>query len=485
MLSTAVLWYRRDLRIHDLPALNHAVERYDRVIALYVVDDALLSGRHASANRAWFLRHALDALHAELQSRNSRLTVLRGDPRRLVPAFAADIRAQAIIVSRDYGPYGRRRDAGIEAAASAAGILFEAGRGLLVHEPSEVTRNEGGAYAVFSPFHRRWEALPVRQVLPAPEEIPSIASLRSPSGGTPAEVLGDPRPTAEPAFLLEPGEPAARRRLEAWADSGALGEYDIARDRLAAGGTSRLSQDLRWGTLSPVEVVSRCDGSGAGPTRFRSEIAWRDFYAHLLFHEARVAREAYRRDLDDVAWESDENVIDAWRAGRTGYPIVDAAMRQLRATGWMHNRARMIVASFLTKHLGVDWRIGEAHFMEHLVDGDPASNNGGWQWAASTGTDPQPYFRIFNPILQGRRHDPDGDYVRRWVPELAGITGGDVHEPPNGSYLPRIVDHASARARALAEYAERRSGGPGAQVQRRGQGLDRVRHPIGQDDDPR
>ena len=456
--STAIVWYRRDLRLHDHPALAHALTSFERVVPLYVVDDALMSGRRASANRAWFLRHALDALDTELRSRASRLIVLRGDPRSVVPAFATEIRAEGIVVSRDYGPYGRARDAGVEAAARAAGIRFEAGRGLLVHEPSVVTSNEGGAYAVFSPFHRRGEALPVRPVLPAPEAIPSLARLRAPSGATPAEVLGDPRPTAEPAFLLEPGEPAARRRLDAWSTSGALREYDIARDRLAADGTSRLSQDLRWGTLSPVEVLTRCVGPGAGPLRFRSELAWRDFYAHLLFREPRVARESFRRELDGVAWETDQNVIDAWRAGRTGYPIVDAAMRQLRATGWMHNRARMIVASFLTKHLGVDWRIGEAHFMEHLVDGDPASNNGGWQWAASTGTDPQPYFRIFNPTLQGRRHDPDGDYVRRWVPELAGIPGGDVHDPPDGAYLPRIVDHASARARALAAYAERRSG---------------------------
>jgi deoxyribodipyrimidine photo-lyase len=451
MPSTAVVWFRRDLRLHDHPALSRAIERHDRVVALYVLDDRLLGGRWASPNRAWFLRRALDGLGRDLRERGGALAVLRGDPRALVPAFAAEVAAVTVLASRDHGPYGRERDRLVREELERAGRHFEAGRGLLVHEPEDVRREDGGPFAVFAPFHRRWRTAEVRPVLDAPAVIRSGA-LPAAATRSLEEMLGDPRPTADPELLLEPGEDAARRRLAAWAGSDALREYDTGRDRLAVEGTSRLSQDLRWGTVSPVEVVERCSGAGPGPTRFRSEIAWRDFYAHLLWHEPRVRRESFRRELDAVAWETDERVIAAWRDGRTGYPIVDAAMRQLRATGWMHNRARMIVASFLTKHLGVDWRVGEAHFMEHLVDGDPASNNGGWQWAASTGTDPQPYFRIFNPTLQGRRHDPDGDYVRRWVPELAAIEGGAVHEPPSGTYLAPIVDHREARARALAAY---------------------------------
>jgi deoxyribodipyrimidine photo-lyase len=312
---------------------------------------------------------------------------------------------------------------------------------------------------VFAPFHRRWQALPLRAVLPAPLVIPTATP---PPGATTTSatweleaLLGDLTPTADPRLLLEPSEVAARSRLDRWASSEALRSYDTRRDRLDLDGTSRLSQDLRWGLLSPVEVVARCGGAGTGPARFRSELAWRDFYAHLLWHQPRVARRAFREDLEDVAWSDDAGAVEAWKAGRTGYPVVDAAMRQLLATGWMHNRARMIVASFLTKHLGVDFRIGEQHFMEHLVDGDPASNNGGWQWAASTGTDPQPWFRIFNPTLQGRRHDPDGAYVRRWIPELAavpGLEGAAVHEPPPGAYLAPIVGHAEGRAAALAAY---------------------------------
>jgi deoxyribodipyrimidine photo-lyase len=460
------MWFRRDLRLHDHPALRHALERYDRVLPLFVVDDRILNGRWQSANRRWFLAGALESLGAELRARDSGLTVVRGDPRVLVHRIAADVGAEAIVASRDYSPFGRGRDAAVERAAGAAGIRWEAGRGVLAHEPEAIQRVGGGSYTVFSPFHRQWEAASVRPVLPAPDRIPTPSPPpsveRRPSI---AKRIGATTPTADPALLLEPTETAARARLERWATSDALRHYDTGRDRLDLDGTSRLSQDLRWGLLSPVDVLDRCAGAGRGPQRFRSEIAWRDFYAHLLWHEPRVARESFRRELDDVAWSSDGGAIEAWKQGMTGYPIVDAAMRQLLATGWMHNRARMIVASFLTKHLGIDWRVGEAHFMEHLVDGDPASNNGGWQWAASTGTDPQPYFRIFNPTLQGQRHDPNGEYVRRWVPELASVpalAGAVVHTPPAGIYVDPVVDHREARSRALAAFEARDGTKPGA-----------------------
>jgi deoxyribodipyrimidine photo-lyase len=453
--TTAIVWFRRDLRLHDHPALHYALERFDRVLPLFIVDEAILGGRWPSPNRRWFLARTLEALDGDLRARGSRLVVVRGDPVELVPRVARQVGAGAVVASRDYAPYGRARDERVEAALGDAGVEWRAGRGLLAHEPEDVRRDDGGPFRVFSPFHRRWLVRPLRPVLPAPERIPTVDAEIA-GAGPPDDLLDSPVPTAERALLLEPREAAARRRLEAWVRSDALRDYDTGRDRLDLEGTSRLSQDLRWGLLSPVEVIERSAGAGAGPTRFRTEIAWRDFYAHLLFHEPRVARESFRRELDEVWAAPDPARVEAWQDGRTGYPVVDAAMRQLRATGWMHNRARMIVASFLTKHLGVDWRVGEAHFMTHLVDGDPASNNGGWQWAASTGTDPQPYFRIFNPTLQGRRHDPDGDYVRRWLPELRGIRGADVHEPPPGTYLPRIVEHAVARREALARFAARR-----------------------------
>jgi deoxyribodipyrimidine photo-lyase len=281
-------------------------------------------------------------------------------------------------------------------------------------------------------------------------------------------------PTADPGLFPDPGESAARRRLARWTQAAGdraprVLDYQGSRDLLGIHGTSRLSQDLRWGLLSPVEVVSRVFAAGPEPgaDRFVAELAWRDFYAHVLWHDPESARRATRRVYDAVPWRHDPGAVEAWTEGSTGYPVVDAAMRQLRATGWMHNRARMIVASFLTKDLLVDWRVGEAWFMRHLLDCDPASNNGGWQWAASTGTDAQPYFRVFDPVAQGRRFDPDGAYVRRWVPELAGVPLEYLHAPwtmPVAAqtksrcriglgYPAPIVEHRDARRRAIEAYA--------------------------------
>ncbi|HSL97083.1 MAG TPA: deoxyribodipyrimidine photo-lyase [Candidatus Deferrimicrobiaceae bacterium] len=453
--TTAVVWFRRDLRVHDHPALAHALGRYDRIVPLFVVDDRILDGRWPSANRRWFLAGAVRALSASLKARGAGLAVLRGDPIALVPRVAAQVGASAIVASRDYAPYGRRRDAAVAAAAGKRGIAFEAGRGLLVHEPDELRRSDGAGFSVFSAFHRRWLDLSPRAIVEAPSEIrpgPRPRGSRPDVDG----LLPDVTPTALLEHLPEPTEQAARSRLHRWSGSAALHAYDRDRDRLDIDGSSRLSQDLRWGLLSPVEVLARCGSSGAGPARFRSELAWRDFYAHLLWDRPELARRSARPELE-LAWRRpDPDQVAAWMDGRTGYPVVDAAMRQLRATGWLPNRARMIVASFLTKHLLVDWRIGEAYFMAHLLDGDPASNNGGWQWVASTGVDAQPPFRIFNPTLQGRRHDPEGTYVRRWVPELAGrpdLRGLDIHAPPRGAYLPPLVQHGPARAAALAAFA--------------------------------
>jgi deoxyribodipyrimidine photo-lyase len=396
------------------------------------------------------MRASLAELAATLEALGAPLSFVRGDPAEALPAFAAAVGARRVLASRDYTPYGRRRDERVAAVLAAAGIAWESHPGVLIREPEDVATASRQPFRVFGPFARAWSAGPHRVVLKAPDRLAGIG----PAGGRLEDALDPVTPSADPALLPVPGEAAARKRLDRWAASGALERYATDRDRLDLDGTSRLSQDLRWGLLSPVEVAGRCAADGEGRRRFLAELGWRDFYAHLLWHEPRVARESFRPTLDRVAWTRDPEVIDAWREGRTGFPVVDAAMRQLRATGWMHNRARMIVASFLTKHLGVDWRIGEAHFMEHLVDGDPASNNGGWQWAASTGTDPQPWFRVFNPTLQGRRHDPDGSYVRRWVPELAALPGDAIHAPAPGSYRPPIVDLAEGRSRALGAYRE-------------------------------
>jgi deoxyribodipyrimidine photo-lyase len=449
---TAVVWFRRDLRVHDHPALTHALAHADRIAPLFVLDEALLR-RHASAtNRLWFMARSLEALAAALAARGAPLTVRRGRPEEVVPAFAAAVGADRVVATREFTPYARGRDERVRGALAAGRIVFEAGRGLLIHEPEAVRRADGGWFSVFGPFHRAWQAVGVRDVLPALASIPGVdvEPLTAP-------LLPGVEPSADPSLIPEPGEAAARRRLADWAGSDRLERYAGDRDRLDLDGTSRLSQDLRFGLLSPLEVAARTAGPGDGRARFQTELAWRDFYAHLLWWEPRVAGESFRSDLRGIRWAADEALAQAWRDGRTGYPVVDAAMRQLRASGWMHNRARMIVASFLTKHLGIDWRTGEAHFMAHLLDGDVASNNGGWQWAASTGSDPQPFFRVFNPTLQGRRHDPAGAYVRRWVPELDAVAGIDVHAPTDESratagYPRPLVEHAHARRRALERY---------------------------------
>jgi deoxyribodipyrimidine photo-lyase len=458
----AIVWFRRDLRVHDHPALT-AGAAHPRSVPLFVVDPVLLAGRFASPNRTWFLLRSLASLRTDLRARGSDLVVRVGDPREIVPAVALAAGAGDVYVSRDHAPYGRRRDAAVAAALDARGLAWHPRPANLVHEPETVITAAGGPFRVFSPFRRAWARPAPRPVLPAPDWIPPLPPGLDPGDLPPAAVP----PTADPASLPEPGEAAARRRLDAWLDDRIDG-YARSRDRLDdEAGTSRLSAALHLGLLSATEVLQRVHADASEGRRvFTNELVWREFYAHLLFHDPAVRTRAVRPEYERIAWADDPDGLAAWQGGRTGYPVVDAAMRQLSATGWMPNRARMITASFLTKDLLIDWRLGEAHFMRHLVDGDVASNNGGWQWSASTGSDAQPYFRVFNPVLQGRRFDPDGGYVRRWLPELAGFRADRIHAPWEATtdeqvaagcrvgidYPAPIVDHSAARVRAIATY---------------------------------
>jgi deoxyribodipyrimidine photo-lyase len=487
--TAAIVWFRRDLRVHDHPALHAALAAADVVIPVFVVDEPLLAGRWASANRAWFMRESVVQLADALAERGAPLRVLRGRPSEVLPAFAREADANDVFVTRDATPYGRRRDRATAEQLAAMGIAFHAKTGLYVQEPDALVNAAGRPFSVYGAFRRAWDAAPRRAVLPPPDRIP----------GPPVAMAADPipdlsGPTADPGLMPAPGERAARDRLARWlgelpagvrmadgpptADRAApVDAYDAARDRLDLDATSRLSADLRWGLLSPLEVLERAAGPGDGRRVFAAEVAWREFYAHVLWHHPRVLDEPYLTSFAALETRDAPGEFAAWAAGRTGYPVVDAAMRQLRATGFMPNRARMITASFFVKHLLLDRRLGEAEFMRHLVDGDVASNNGGWQWTASTGTDPQPYFRVFNPILQGRTFDPDGAYVRQWVAELAAVPTRFIHDPStmDGAtqaaagcrigvdYPTPIVDHAEARARALAAYgAARNSGAAGA-----------------------
>lgn len=458
---TAIVWFRRDLRLHDHPALLDAVEHAERVYPLFVFDEPLLSGRWPSPNRVSFMRDSAMELDAALRAQGSRLHVRQGRPAEVVAAFAREVGGDAVIVSRDYGPYARSRDAEVAATLAADGRSFHARRGLLVQEPEDVLTQGGERFSVYSPFRRAFDRLERREPRPAPPRVPTPEdaavgewpSLASLTPGTPAP------------GLIAPGETAARDRLETWASHG-LRDYHERRNDLAADATSRLSQDLHWGLLSGAEVYTRCGGPGAGAETFRSELTWREFYTHLLWHEPTVTRQPLSPPYQAPPWQDDPEGLSAWQEGRTGYPVVDAAMRQLAALGWMHNRGRLLAASFLTKDLLIDYRAGERHFMWHLTDGDLANNNGNWQWTASVGTDRQPIFRIFNPTLQATRFDPEGDFVRRWVPELANVPGESVHEPWRMSremqervgciigrdYPAPIVDHAQARARALDAF---------------------------------
>jgi deoxyribodipyrimidine photo-lyase len=462
---TTIVWFRRDLRLHDLPALTQALA-LGPVAPLFVLDPRLVNGRWPSSNRTAFMLACLRELDAGLRQRGNQLNIRVGHPKGEVPKFARETGASEVFISRDYSPYARRRDAAVKRALDADGVRLHARPGTLVHEPEDILTGSGEPYSVFTPFFRRWLQQPQREIEHAPEHVPGPAD---PTSGIPAiEDLGVRSPTAR---FIEPGEAAALGRLSRWVNGG-IEVYTESRDDLAGDRTSRLSQDLKWGSLSPLQVVSAASGHGDSSAKFISEVAWRDFYHHVLWHNPRVLKESFQRQFSHLTWDDAGMRFERWKTGNTGYPVVDAAMRQLSATGYMHNRGRMIVASFLTKDLHIDWRLGEAHFMEHLVDGDVANNNGGWQWAASTGADPQPYFRIFNPLLQSRRFDPDGAYIRRWVPDLRNVPTAFIHEPAKMSPLDQnaagcvigrdypapIVDHTLERPRALALYSEARGG---------------------------
>jgi deoxyribodipyrimidine photo-lyase len=466
---TALLWYRRDLRVADHPALTLAVREFDRVVPVFVLDDALLEGRFASGPRTAFMLGCLRRLDEALRERGSGLVVRRGRPEEVLAALAAEVGAQAVLWTSDVAPYARARDARVTCALRDAGVRAGPQGGSYVVDVSKPRTQAGKPFTVFSPFHRRWLDLERRTVHRAPAELPALPSgLRK--GRVPAIAdlgiaEGGGEPLSEP--FREPGEPAAREALRRWLD-GPIDRYAKTHDLLAVDGTSGLSPYLRWGCLSAAECERRAARHGGeGASAWIRQLCWREFYAHVLLMHPANARLEFQPRYRELAWVDDEDALDAWKAGRTGYPLVDAGMRQLARTGWMHNRARLVVGSFLTKDLHLDWRLGEAHFEALLLDGEPAQNNGNWQWVTSVGVDPAPYFRrIFNPVLQQRKFDPGGDYVRRWVPELRDVPHERLAEPWTMSdreqeaagcvigrdYPAPIVAHADERRRAIERY---------------------------------
>jgi deoxyribodipyrimidine photo-lyase len=448
--DTAVVLFTRDLRVHDHPALANAAKIAERVVPLFVFDEALLDSAFACSNRLAFLLESLDDLDAALRTLGGGLVVRRGDTVRAVVNVAKSVAARIVFASADVSAYARRRERRLTDACAEAGLELQLCPGVTVVGAGDLTPASGDHFRVFTPFWNRWRAEPLRELvarplgfaLPRDLDLGRLPELRELTSGAPSPAL--------PAG----GETVARARLDAWL-SGGIARYAERHDEVAAEGTSRLSPYLHFGCLSPVEVLRRVTDR-PGAEAFLRQLCWRDFHHQVTAAFPKIAREDYRPGGGD--WHDDAALLAAWKEGRTGYPLVDAGMRQLREEGWMHNRARLVSASFLVKNLRVDWRRGAAHFFDLLVDGDIASNAGNWQWVAGTGNDTRPN-RVFNPVRQSQRFDPRGDYIRRWVPELAGLRDGRVHEPwrldaaarHHLGYSKRLVDHAAAAAAFRAQ----------------------------------
>jgi len=454
MSDSAVVWFRRDLRVRDQPTFLAAAQAAPRSLALFVLDPALLD--KAGPARATFLYRALRSLDEAL---GGRLLVVRGDPVEVVAQAATAVGAGSVHVASDYGPYGSGRDEAVERALADDGCALVRDGSPYAVAPGRVRKADGEPYRVFTPFRQAWAAHGWRA--PADTDASTVDWI------DPGENHAGPRavqvPDDEPvdAVLPAAAEHAAHARWCSFLDD-AVDTYGSDRDRPDREGTSRMSVYLKYGLVHPrtllADLASRTSDSAE---TYRTEIAWRDFYADILHQRPDSARRNYDRAFDALPVASGaaaRTAFDAWREGRTGFPIVDAGMRQLKEQAWMHNRVRMIVASFLVKDLHLPWWWGARHFMRLLVDGDLASNQHGWQWTAGSGTDASPYFRVFNPITQGERFDPDGDYVRRFVTELRGVPGRSVHQPwtlPGGipeGYPEPMVDHKAERLEALARY---------------------------------
>jgi deoxyribodipyrimidine photo-lyase len=466
--ETGLWWIRRDVRLRDNQSLQEALAGGRSVIPVFILDPGILRSRYhvRAGHRKAFLFGGLRRLDEALRERGSRLIVREGEPAGVLAGLARETKASAVFAEEDYSPSARRRDGDLV----RAGLPLRLTQGVSARHPTQVHKADGGPYLVYTPFSRAWRALSLpteRDLAPAPRSLPPV-----PDGLRSAPLPDLPLPAAFP-----PGEAEAQRRLARFTsgETAPIYAYGEGRNRLDLDGTSTLSPYLRFGMLSPREAVVRAlqamDAAPGGAARrsaevWLAELIWREFYLAILYHFPSVLRTAFNPALRQIPWRAAPTELEAWQVGRTGYPVVDAAMRQLNTTGWMHNRSRMIAASFLVKDLLIDWRLGEQWFMDRLVDGDPAANNGGWQWTAGVGTDAAPYFRIFNPVLQGERFDPEGRFIRRFVPELARVPGKFIHAPWRMSrteqaaagcvlgreYPAPIVDRALVRDRTLAAY---------------------------------
>lgn len=471
----SIVWLRHDLRLADNSALVAAVERDCPVVCVFIWAPEEEGDWPPGAASRWWLHHSLASLDAELRERGSRLIVRRGPSLQALTSIAAETNADTVYWNRRYEPAVIRRDAQVLRSLKAAGIGVEHSNSALLFEPHDVQTGQGKPYQVFTPFWKACLAKPApAEPLPAPAKIPGPATW--PESLTIDELQLLPRIPWDRGFydVWRPGEPAALEELSAFVAE-RIGEYSRARDVPAEPGTSRLSPRLHFGEVGPRQVwweirnsksETRNGPPVAGGAAFLREIGWREFAYHILHHFPQTTRAPLRDRFERFPWRNDVAALKAWQQGRTGYPIVDAGMRELWQTGWMHNRVRMIVGSFLTKDLLVSWTEGARWFWDTLVDADLANNTLGWQWIAGCGADAAPYFRIFNPVSQGEKFDASGRYVRRWVSEICGLPDSLVHEPWSAdadelaraevtlgdNYPAPIVDHAEARKRALEAY---------------------------------
>jgi len=410
-----IWWIRRDLRLTDNAALHSALAA-GSVLPVFIIDPVFDS---SSPRRKDFLYEGLHALDKDLRERGSYLLIRTGKPLDVLQKLIKEIKADTIFAEEDFTPYARKRDLEIEHH-----LPLHLVNGQTVHHPNAVLKADRKPYTVYTPYSKTWKAkLPTQlELYPAPEKI-----------NTPFEIINEKLPPFKTNSLFPAGEKEALVRLEEFLHK-RIYSYNEDRNRMDLDGTSSLSPYLRFGMVGLRQAVNAAKQAirqkrGAGAEVWLNELIWREFYIQILYHFPYVSKTSFNKSLANIPWRNNLSEFEAWKRGETGVPVVDAAMRQLKEIGWMHNRARMIVASYLVKDLLIDWRWGEAWFMENLLDGDPAANNGGWQWTAGTGTDAAPYFRIFNPVLQSARFDPNGDYIRKWIPELRDVDAKHIHAP--------------------------------------------------------
>jgi deoxyribodipyrimidine photo-lyase len=475
MTTPALIWFRHDLRLADHAALAAALADGGRVLPVFVLDDEAAGPQRYGGAARWWLKHSLAALAESLAACGAPLLLASGRAETILPALAATLGAVTVHAGRAVEPWARAQSRRVHEALEDAGRKLQLHTTVVLREPHGFASGSGRPYAVYTPFAKAMLAAGEPGVpLPAPAAVPAV---ELPSGGETLDSLGLYPVAGEPDWASgfaghwQPGEAGAQARLARFA-AGALARYDAARNLPGTAGSSGLSPHLRWGEVSPRQVwhTARQAARGGGVETFLKEILWREFSYHLLWHRPEMPERCLRPVYENFPWQPDRRLLLAWQHGRTGYPIVDAGMRQLWRSGWMHNRVRMVAASLLVKHLLQPWRDGAAWFWDTLLDADLASNSASWQWVAGCGTDAAPYFRVFNPVLQGEKFDPQGIYVRRWVPELAKLPDAVIHRPWEagpamldaagirlGRDYPRpIVDAAEGRARALAALASLR-----------------------------